>query len=89
MNKQRASTRFQIWHEFNAEEGEVLVTLEVEATVEVCKDPYGTGDSPTSYEVEVTSCVVEETGAEFDYDFLHEMYQNKIEEQLIEQIRGY
>lgn len=69
------------------EENEFLI--EVEATVEVEQDPYGTGDSPTGYEVDVTSCVNAETGADFEYCSLHEYYQNKIEQQLIEQIRGY
>lgn len=89
MSKHSAQTKFQIWHEFNEEDGEVLVNLEIEATIEVCKDMYGTGDSPTGYEVEVTSCIVDETQEPFDYNSLHEFYTNKIEEQLIEQVRGW
>lgn len=89
MTKQSASTRFAIWHEFNEEDGEVEAFIEVEATIETTTDMYGTGDSPTGYEVDVTSCVWETTGNTLDYSTLHEFYQNKIESQLIEQVRGY
>jgi len=38
--------------------GEVEIPLEVEASVVAENDPYGTGDSPTAYHVELKSVIV-------------------------------
>jgi len=38
--------------------GDVDVSVEVEANIIAEHDPYGTGDSPTSYEVELLSVTI-------------------------------
>ena len=38
--------------------GEVEIPLDIEASVIIEKDPYGTGDSPNAYHVELKSVIV-------------------------------
>ena len=45
--------------------GEIEVSVEVEASVQECKDAYATGDSPTQYDVKIESVIVRDS-REFD-----------------------
>jgi hypothetical protein len=59
------------------------VSLDVYYDVSIEKDPYGTGDSPTSYEFDIKS--IEAIGDTQDLtDLLHENVIESIHEQLIE-----
>lgn len=45
--------------------GEIEVSVEVEASVQECKDAYATGDSPTQYDVKIESVIIRDS-REFD-----------------------
>ena len=64
------------------EDGEEVI-LEVSCNVTMERDPFGTGDSPTEYEV----TDVELDG--YDWDSLHSYYQQRIEQKAVELFRGY
>lgn len=58
--------------------------LKIECLVDVTEeaDPYGTGDSPTAYEVEIIRCIAE--GDDFDSD----AFETQIEQAAIEEFKG-
>lgn len=63
-------------------------SFSIEAEVDIMPDMYGTGDSPTGYEVEVSSCFNNEEGKEIDFNSLSGKVQGEIENLLIEEVRG-
>ena len=58
--------------------------LEVEANVEAERDPYGTGDSPASYEVDILYMYDAENKRVDEDDISREMYDAIIEEAIDE-----
>ena len=59
------------------------VALTVYYTYEVEHDPYGTGDSPTSYDVHIVRVELKDSNVDI-FDFLSESIKLEIEEAIIE-----
>lgn len=60
---------------------------EVTADVEECADGYGTGDSPTLYEVNLIK-VIDEDGNQVRVNDLGEFFYNELEQEAIDIFRG-
>lgn len=67
---------------------EVDVEIDVEVSVDVEHDPYGTGDSPTSYEVQIISCASSD-GNDYGEHNLPGYCVERITQRAIEEVRGY
>lgn len=61
---------------------------EVTADVVECADGYGTGDSPTLYEVTFIK-VIDEDGNQVRLDNFGDSFYNKLEQEAIDIFRGY
>jgi len=79
--------------------GEVEIPLDVEASVIIEKDPYGTGDSPNAYHVELKSVIVRDpenyyiasdcpgTDGQNIVDLLDSYNREAIEEEAIKEVQ--
>lgn len=60
---------------------------EVTADVDACADGYGTGDSPTLYEVTLIK-VIDDDGNQVRISDLGEFFYNELEQQAIDIFKG-
>ena len=72
--------------------GEIEVSVEVEASVQECKDAYATGDSPTQYDVKINSVIIHDS-REYDdgqdiVDLIDESDLEYFEEMAIEEYQN-